>query len=57
MPKISKLKTTVIIFLISFGLIVGIKIFNFRTHGQSSDSAKVKGSKSAPIKIIEYGDF
>lgn len=57
MPKMSKVKTTFIIVLISFGLIVGIKTFNFRQNNQSSDSAKVKGSKNAPIKIIEYADF
>ncbi len=57
MPRISKLKTTIIIFLISFGIVAGIKAFNFRAHDRSSDSDKVKGSKSAPIKIIEYADF
>ncbi len=55
--KMSKQKTTFIIFLIAIGLIVGIKTFIFHTNGQSSDWAKVKGSKNAPIKIIEYGDF
>ena len=59
MPKMSKLKATFIIILACFGLIAGIKMFGqiFRPDNQSGGSAKVKGSKNAPIQIIEYADF
>ncbi len=59
MAQMSKYKLTVIIIFTCVGLIFGIKAFNqtFRANKQSSDSAKVKGSKNAPIKIVEYVDF